>query len=68
MNLSKPVSVRTMTQTSSEFWQKESKAFKAELQVQADAWYKSAVAKWELGLTIPKTPLDYHKLAVIILF
>lgn len=59
--MTKPVSVRTMTKTAAEFWNKESKAFKDEVQVQADAWYDSAIAKWELGLSTPKTPLDYHK-------
>lgn len=57
----KPVSVRTMTQTCSEFWRNESKAFKDDVQKQADAWYEKAVALWELGLTTPKTPLDYHR-------
>ncbi|KAF7985449.1 hypothetical protein HWV62_5193 [Athelia sp. TMB] len=58
--LSKPQSVRTVTNTTREYWENESKAFKDEVQAQADEWYEQALTTWTLGLSVAKTPVDYH--------
>lgn len=60
-NIRKPECVRTMTNTSVEFWNNETVAFKAGVQKEADTLYDEALAQYELGLTVAKTPLDYHK-------
>ncbi|KAF7965308.1 hypothetical protein HWV62_44518 [Athelia sp. TMB] len=59
-SIEKPISVRLMTKTCAEFWANESLEFKASVQAYADDWHKQALARWELGLKTPKTPLDYH--------
>lgn len=60
-NIRKPTSVKTMTSTSAEFWQNELPAFKEQVQSEADACHKEAMASFNLGLSTPKTPMDYHK-------
>lgn len=59
--LSKPVSVKTMTNTTSTCWASETAEFKEEVAVATAAWNAKSQATFELGLTIPLTPLDYHK-------
>lgn len=59
--IQKPKAVRTMTNTSAEFWKNESPAFREQVQAEADAIHKEAMSIYELGLTMPRTALDYHK-------
>lgn len=57
----KPVSVRTMTLTSADLWKQESAAFRVQIQEEVHALHKQALTRYEIGLTKPRTPLDYHK-------
>lgn len=59
--LLKPVSVRTMTKTTSNCWAAETTQFKAEVALATAAWNEKLQAAYERGLTTPITPLDYHK-------
>lgn len=50
-----------MTLTSADLWKQESAVFRVQIQEEVHALHKQALTRYEIGLTKPRTPLDYHK-------
>lgn len=61
LGLQRPVSIRTITNTCLDLWKNESKEFRDAVAAESEAYNQDALKRYELGLTVAKTPLDYHK-------